>query len=164
MNRSVDATIEKHSQTAPVNVEQIIRDLGIELDKKAELDPEVSGQLERLEDGLYKVSTNKAEHYFRQRFSMAHELGHYLLHLDLVGDGVDDTKMYRSELKGNFHNSKISRAHETEANKFAAKLLTPKHLVDALWETDQNVKSLAAKFQISVRAMEIRLSDLELNN
>ena len=49
----------------PVNIEAIIRGLGIELDKKADLDPEISGQLERLGPDEYKISVQKTDSYLR---------------------------------------------------------------------------------------------------
>ena len=54
----------------PVNIENIIRGLGIQLDKKAELDSEISGQLERLGPDSYRISANKTDHYLRQRFGL----------------------------------------------------------------------------------------------
>ena len=69
--------IQSYLTEAPVNIEGIIRSLGVELDKKAELDDDISGQIEKLPDGSYKISVNKNDHYFRQRFTMAHELGHF---------------------------------------------------------------------------------------
>ena len=144
----------------PVNIEAIIRGVGIQLDKKAELDTEISGQLERLGPGSYRISANKDDHYLRQRFTMAHELGHYMLHAHLIGDGVDDTTAYRSVQKGNFYNPNITPVEETEANKFAAELLMPKSLLAVESTVGQNLSALAKLFQVSPRAMEIRLKGL----
>jgi len=72
-----------------VNIEAIIRDPGIELDKKADLDGEIAGQLERTAAG-YRIAVNKSDHYFRKPFTMAHELGHFMLHGHLIGEGRDD--------------------------------------------------------------------------
>ncbi len=93
--------IEEHSRKPPVNVEAIIIGLGVELDKKAELKNGISGEIALLPGERYRISANKADHYFRQRFTLAHELGHYLYHRHLIGDGVDDDKLYRSTEIGN---------------------------------------------------------------
>lgn len=151
--------VRQHSGP-PVNIEAIIRGVGIQLDKKAELDPNVSGQLERLGPDSYRISANKSDHYLRQRFTMAHELGHYMLHAHLIGDGVDDTKVYRSDPKGNFFNPNITSVEETEANKFAAELLMPRSLLAVESTVGLPVAKLATDFQVSPRAMEIRLTGL----
>lgn len=144
----------------PVNIEAIIRGVGIQLDKKAELETEISGQLERLGPGSYRISANKADNYFRQRFTMAHELGHYMLHAHLIGDGVDDTTAYRSLPKGNFYNPNITPTEETEANKFAAELLMPRSLLAVESIAGRDLSALAKLFQVSSRAMQIRLTGL----
>jgi Zn-dependent peptidase ImmA (M78 family) len=148
----------------PVNIEAIIRGVGIELNKKAELDDGVSGQLERLGPNSYRISANRKDHYLRQRFTMAHELGHYMLHAHLIGDGVDDTVndtiVYRSLPTSNFYNPNITSVEETEANKFAAELLMPRSLLAVGSTVGQNLSALAKSFQVSPRAMEIRLIGL----
>ena len=75
-----------------INIELLIRNSGILLDRKADLDSEIAGQIEFLPDEkMHKISVNKNDHYYRQRFTMAHELGHYFFHRDLIGSGIDDT-------------------------------------------------------------------------
>lgn len=144
----------------PVNIEAIIRSLGISLDKKARLDASISGQLERLGPENYKISVNDDGNYFRARFTMAHELGHYLLHAHLIGEGVDDSLAYRSEPDGNFYNQNIGPSEETEANKFAAGLLMPKSKLTAEDAVGRSIVDLAKLFQVSQKAMEIRLKGL----
>jgi len=161
---TVKSIRDQHSTSAPVNIEQMIRDLGIELDKKAPLDPEISGQIELLENDKYKISANRDHHYYRRRFTMAHELAHYILHSDLIGRGLDDNVMYRSTREGNFYNPNVEQSHEIEANKLAAELLVPGKLLRALWdEGERNLEQLAKKFQVSKKAMEIRLKTLGLH-
>src|SRR5690606_19313811 len=138
-----------------------IRGMGLELDKKADLDPDIAGQIEPTPSGTYRISVNKNDHYFRQRFTMAHELGHYLYHRDLIDGGVDDTKAYRSTDIGRFYNARIMPYHETEANKFAAVFLMPQDAIERL--LDQGVddaKELAKRFMVSRSAMRIRLEGL----
>lgn len=152
--------------SAPVNVEALIRLFNIELDKNANLAEGILGEIRKKEDGRYKISVKSNDHYFRQRFTMAHELGHFLLHSDKIGEGVDDSVQYRSEPYGNFYNQYISTIEETEANKFAAGVLMPEellipHLERHDWRvSDIDVKGLATRFQVSPKAMEIRLQGL----
>ena len=155
--------IFREHQGPPVNIEGIVRSLGIELDKKASLDPEISGQIERLGNNKYKISTNGSDSYFRQRFTIAHELGHLLYHSHLIGDGVDDNRAYRSVADGKFYNRSITAREETEANRFAASLLMPKESVLSVWENSgRSLKDTAKKFQVSMQAMRIRLESLDV--
>src|SRR3546814_18529596 len=56
----------------------------------------------------------------RRRFSIAHEIAYFALHRNLIGDGVTDDAMYRSNL---------SSAVEVQANRMAAGILMPWHLI-----------------------------------
>ncbi|WP_084640185.1 ImmA/IrrE family metallo-endopeptidase [Kaistia adipata] len=152
--------IAKRHLGPPVNIEAIIRGMGIELDKKADLDEEIAGQLAKLPDGKFKISINKSDTYYRQRFTMAHELGHYLLHAHLIGDGVDDSKAYRSVPTGQFYNEAITRLEETQANQFASRLLLPKSVVTKLARVGATIKDISVQLQASIPATQIRLSAL----
>jgi len=154
--------IFEENRGPPANVEAIIRLLGIDLDKNARLDSEISGQIERCPDGSYRISVNADDPYFRKRFTMAHELGHYLYHSHLMEDGIDDTRAYRSTQAGRFHNARIGRHEESEANRFAAGLLMPSDLVRESWAELRDPGMMAKRFQVSTKAMEIRLRGLGL--
>ncbi|KZY31871.1 hypothetical protein A3731_22950 [Roseovarius sp. HI0049] len=150
---------------APVNIEAIIRSLGQEVAKDADLPAAISGQIKMLPDGRYELASSAGEHYFRQRFSLAHELGHYILHKSLIGAGLDDNKKFRSTSDGNFYNTAIDLAHERQANSFAASVLMPENLVrDAVENADGEVSlaDLYKKFQVSASAMKWRLKNLGL--
>jgi Zn-dependent peptidase ImmA (M78 family) len=90
----------------------------------AVLHPDILGQIARTRDG-FAISVQSKDHERRKRFTAAHELGHYLFHRDLLEEGTDDDKAYRSTKRGNFYNQNIKKWHETEANRFAANLLMP---------------------------------------
>ncbi len=147
----------------PVNIEALIQLFNIELDKNAALSPGISGEIRKLENGRYKISVNKNDHYFRQRFTMAHELGHFLFHLDKIGDGTNDDIKYRSSEKGAFYNTVMQLKEEMEANKFAASVLMPEDLLINYAHTRMHppqLAELAKQFQVSKAAMEIRLEGL----
>lgn len=157
--------IERYTAEAPVKIESLIEALGVKLERRADLHPRIAGQIERLDDGTFKISANKDDHYYRRRFTMAHELAHYLLHRSLIGSGIDDTKAYRSLDIGRFNNRQILPEHETEANRVAAKLLMPARLVRACYEDTQgDVPEMAKRFQVSAEAMGYRLQSLGLEN
>ncbi|MDX2085494.1 MAG: ImmA/IrrE family metallo-endopeptidase [Candidatus Melainabacteria bacterium] len=161
MRNLIDLIKEYTSEPVPVQIEYLIRDLGIELNKKAELDPDIAGQIE-LENGRYKISINRNDHYFRQRFTMAHELGHYIFHRELLDSGcIVDNRLYRNTNSS----AQVTELHESEANHFAANLLMPLHHIkkdfeEALSESLPEEKALArvaAKWQVSPAAMRIQL-------
>ena len=96
------------------------------------------------------VATNRS--FGRRRFTLAHELGHFLLH---EGDFTDN----------DFDNP--SCAVEREANLFAKELLMPRHVVEqtysklkALNIDIDYISELSWAFRVSKESMAIRLSEL----
>lgn len=160
-----DTTVDRmrpFMTTPNVDIEGMIKAFGIDLDMDAHLHPDIIGQIER-KNGAYRISVQGTDHPNRKRFTAAHELGHYLFHRDLLGDGIDDSRMYRSENLGLFYNTNIKPRHETEANKFAATVLMPEKLVRAKHrELGGNLRTLAREFHVSPAAMRIRLNGLGL--
>lgn len=72
------------------------------------------------EDIKNEISVNQFEPEYRQRFTIAHELGHIIL----GHKGIS----YRFSDKSNYKNT-IDRMKEISANKFAAELIMPENLV-----------------------------------
>ncbi len=150
--------------SGPVDIEGLAKFLGLYLDMDAYLDPEISGQIELTSLGAYKISINKQDSGFRKRFTLAHEIGHYVLHRDLIGSGLDDNKAYRSTNAGNFSNTKIKPWHETEANRFAARTLMPSDLTLRTYKANrQDINETAKALRVSKPAMEIRIKELTEN-
>lgn len=114
---------------------------------------DVSGRIQKDEklggSSGYAIFVNKRHHPNRRRFTIAHEIAHYVLHQDKIGDGVYDDALYRSGLP-----QKV----EYEANKLAADILMPLDKIgDALDQEPASVEQLAEQFQVSKSAMSIRL-------
>lgn len=150
-------------QSAPnVDVEALIKSFNVDVDMNAHLHPDIVGQIEK-RNGSFLISVQGTDHPNRKRFTAAHELGHFLFHRDLLSDGIDDNKMYRSTNVGRFYNRNIRPRHETEANNFAAFVLMPEHLVRS-WHNrlHGNLRPLAREFGVSPAAMRIRLNTLRL--
>lgn len=144
--------IAKHWDSTPVPIEQIIRDLGLPLSFEP-MDDNISGYIER-RDGGYRIAVNANHAPTRQRFTAAHELGHYIYHRDLLGEGVGDNRAYRAE-GTNRPNPNIRPIHERQANSFAANVLMPRHRLGDV--AGQSTAALAATFGVSQAAMNIRL-------
>ena len=144
--------IEKHWNSTPVPIDRIIQEIGLPLSYEF-MDDDMSGYIER-NNGSYRIVVNALHAETRQRFTAAHELGHYIYHRDLLGDGVGDNRAYRAE-GTKIDNPAIRPVHERQANSFAANVLMPRHrLVDV---ADESVADLAARFNVSQQAMAIRL-------
>jgi hypothetical protein len=92
----------------------------------------------------------------RQRFSAAHELGHWMLDRGSLAAFVCSEK--------NFINDWSIDNPERRANRFAAELLLPQFLFQPLAKnkeiTLKTVRELCAKFQTSLTATAIRLVEL----
>jgi Zn-dependent peptidase ImmA (M78 family) len=147
----------------PVDVAGIIRALGI--DYAEEPRPEwLSGLIERYGDG-YRIVVNSQHSRVRRRFTAAHELGHYVYHRELIGDGIYDDAAYRAnDLTGRYRNPKIRMEHETQANRFASVVLMPSAQIERLiseknlnLNDPQDVGVLARLFDVSEQALRIRL-------
>lgn len=158
-----------HDDAPPVDIKRVARSMGIEVIEDY-LDPEISGQLERIARqsnemfDQFLITVNKSHGEQRRRFTIAHEIGHFLLHKELIGDGVDDNKAFRSTPAGNFYNKSIKPHHETEANNFAAKLLMPKYLLEQEIEKGSGFYELCNDFGVSQSAMTYRLKNTGLSS
>lgn len=149
----VKAILDSATEELPVDVLGAAKKLGVYV-YSAELADKVSGVLVR--DPSYGsksgfvIFVDQDEPAYRQRFTAAHELGHFVLHKDSIGDRVEDNYLLRSE--------GMSNKQEVEANKFAASLLMPMDMIKAEMEAgNTTISGLAKKFQVSPTAMSIRL-------
>jgi Zn-dependent peptidase ImmA (M78 family) len=93
----------------------------------------------------------------RKRFTVAHEIGHFIYHQDRLAQGTSDTLAYR--IDGAIRpNPMIGPTQEWQANNFAANLLIPNHylkMAQAQGITDD--VELAKLFNVSRAAMRIKL-------
>jgi Zn-dependent peptidase ImmA (M78 family) len=151
--------------SAPVPVEQIAVDLGIQVVRTA-ADWQESGFLLR-DNGRNIIGINSRNSLKRQRFTIAHELGHWMLHegKPLI---VDQSVMIN---KRNGVSSQASDEEEIAANQFAAELLMPKSFVldsvrqlltSGVGSRDELIAALARSFDVSGEAMGWRLINLGL--
>lgn len=144
--------IERHWDSTPVPIDQIIHDIGLPLQAVPMAD-NISGYIERTDSG-YRIVVNANHAPTRQRFTAAHELCHYIFHRDLLGEGVGDNRAFRSEGTGR-PNPNILPIHERQANSFAANVLMPRHRLTNV--DGESTDALAARFAVSPAAMRIRL-------
>lgn len=148
--------VDKFKNGAPVDLIDMARALKVDVDQHASFpDPKTSGSIRKLRDGTYLISVNGSHSDNRRRFTIAHELAHFLLHKDIIDQkGLVDDAMYRSG---------ASREEEYQANRMAAELLMPRSLVLSFWNAHlREIPMLARVFGASEEAVKIRLEQLGL--
>jgi Zn-dependent peptidase ImmA (M78 family) len=144
----------------PINVVEIARHLKVKI-YDVGLPEDISGILDVRNEPVILINKDHAPH--RQRFSIAHELGHFQLHHRMGIIHVDKKSYYRD--------SKSAEGLddiEIAANKFAAELLMPEAMVrselekhDDFIDMDEDmVFEMAKKFNVSTTAMGFRIQNL----
>lgn len=146
---------KRYWNDVPVRVFDLAREL--DLGPRAEnLPDEISGMIRRAGD-KWEVVFNARHAKVRQRFTVAHEIGHFIYHRDLLAMGVSDTLAYRADVN-ELPNENIKREQEWQANNFAANLLVPNHWLRAAQASGlTDVKELARQFEVSETVMRIKL-------
>ncbi|EKY4205193.1 ImmA/IrrE family metallo-endopeptidase [Vibrio alginolyticus] len=145
--------ISEFHHSYPVAVGKIAQSFGIVI-KKATLEGNLAGEIKEVA-GVVTIRVNSHDVKARQRYTIAHEIAHFLLHRHLLKDGIQDTPLYRSHLS-----SKIER----EADALAADILMPMHIVQSLIsehsEKEKGEKLyevIAESLEVSKIALKIRL-------
>ena len=147
-------------------VDDIAESLGVIIQKNTfDGDTDMSGFLFRnKETGRAVIGVNTSHSAQRQRFTIAHELGHLLLH---EGDAVHVDRRFRLKLR-NQKSSEGTDQEEKEANLFAAELLMPERFLDeelrdvpGIDLLDEDVlRELANRYGVSQQARMFRLNYL----
>lgn len=154
MSRSPSAIVRDYTGDVPVDLNAMADAMGLPVSYKSNFPPNVSGKIarSRMSPCGFVIEINANDPPNRQRFTLAHEIAHYVLHRDLINSLVDDA-LYRSNL---------SNVLERQANQYAAKLLLPAQAVVRARKNQADLRSLARLFQVSEKAMGIRLGELTL--
>jgi Zn-dependent peptidase ImmA (M78 family) len=152
---------------APVPVEQIAVDEGAQVVRSPSSGQE-SGFL--LRDGHRTlIGLNSRDTDRRQRFTIAHELGHLHLH---KGRPLIVDHSVRVNRRNDVSSAATDR-EEIDANAFAAALLMPekfimeavhRHLDRGIVTQDELTQQLANEFEVSAQAMSWRLINLNIYN
>jgi len=152
-------------KSAPVDVEMVAKRLRLKL-VHMDLGDDVSGLL--VSKGVSTViAVQETDHPNRQRFTIAHEIGHYCLrHQFEPGEHVHVDRGHLITPRNSRSSTGVD-PKEIEANQFAACLLMPTKLLSRRIKEfrveslrDYHVAKLADEFEVSEQAMTIRLSTL----
>lgn len=145
--------IMKYQNDLPVKLGLIAKEFGIEV-KRATLSANISGQIKET-DGKVTVKINRHDTKERQRYTLAHEISHFLLHRDLLLEGITDDVLYRSSQ---------SSAIEKEADRLAADIVMPMHKVESLMKKYSRekkgallIEALADELGVSTTALGYRI-------
>lgn len=141
----------------PVKLGEIAKRLGVKV-LLSTLPRGTSGQIGQ-EDGEFVIRINRHEAKHRQRFTLAHELAHYLLHRDriIAEGGWSENVLLRSGQPESI---------EYEANRLASDLVIPSEQLLAATSdytgpmTSEVIEDLARRFGVSTAAMEIKLQTI----
>ena len=148
----------------PIDLMKILHDENISL-KREVMEESISGMLVINKDDA-TVVVNSSHHHTRQRFTIAHECGHYFLHADSANAFIDQSEKV-------FLRDAVSacgtQTQEIQANRFAAELLMPKDYLLKKFDTknidlydDYQLRLLASELKVSVQALVVRLTALGL--
>lgn len=165
-----DQLREQGAFKAPIPVEKIAKAMNVKVTYVDTEDPDLSGFFYRdPHTGKAVIGINASHYRTRQRFTLAHELGHLMIH------SFEDLHYDRKGSGGIRNRDALSSTgenrEEMEANLFAAELLMPEELIfDKLEETqtddifgkniDSVVRTMAKEFQVSSQALNIRMNQL----
>lgn len=151
----------KDQARAPVDLETITKALGVEV-RQFDLEPDISGILYR-EDGRRVIVVNQRHSPVRQRFTIAHEIAHLVLH---KGESVHVDQAFLVNLRDP-RSATAENVEEIEANAFAANLLMPAAWLRTELATDtidladeDELRTLAERYEVSTQAMAVRLASL----
>ncbi len=148
--------------TAPTSVEKVAKGLGISI-RYAPLEDELSG-MAFIKENTKVIVVNALHHPHRQRFTIAHEIGHHVLHADELATGVHVDKVI---MRRDVISASGTDDQEIQSNVFASELLMPKHLVISLCGTsfdfndEAALKAWAKQFKVSVTALQYRLTCID---
>ncbi len=152
----------------PIAVEKVARHLGAHI-RYSPFDGEISG-IGYILAGVPIIGVNSLHRRNRQRFTIAHECGHLVMHRHLLSHEVHVDRQF-SVLRRDTTSSSGKNRIENQANQFAAELTMPEKMleaaikriaVDYMIDIDDSIiiKKLAQEFRMSENVMKIRIGNL----
>ena len=148
----VRTILTKHNlESAPVPIERVANLFSIKIVPYSKFTQQISGTIIK-DENFIAIGVNSNDAVVRQRFTIAHELGHFLLGHD-IAQTLDDAKLDRPI------------DNEKEADKFAAELLIPIDFLKKDIESGiKNLAELSRRYEVSEQAMSVRLLNTGLIN
>ncbi|MHA7845632.1 ImmA/IrrE family metallo-endopeptidase [Serratia sp. D1N4] len=145
--------IIKNQQECPIKLGQLAIDLGLVV-KLATLPSNISGEIKETH-GVVTIRINRHDVKARRRYTLAHEIAHFLLHKHLLCEGISDDVLYRSAQ---------SNEVEAQANRLAADIIMPIFHVEHFYKLHYKgrkdailYESIADSLGVSATALKYRL-------
>lgn len=148
--------IRKYSNSKiPIDIMEVAKMMGLNIFQSDFSDESISGLIIPKDKEIHVA---KKDNYERKRFSIAHEIGHYVLHYNF-GKDIENKEhvSYR-----NSDSSLGFSIKEIEANHFAAALLMPEDELKKIWKEEKDLENVARIMEVSIMALSIRLDYLGL--
>ncbi len=164
IEEKAQAILKRHGlETLPIDPVKLANQEGITVSNATFTHELISGMIGKRE-GVTTMLVKQADIPQRKRFTIAHELGHYFLHLAQSGEYMDtEINLFREETRRAAAEGELDEK-EVQANQFAAALLMPAQDVAYLYSKINDATQLAQLFNVSKAAMAKRLKQLELTD
>lgn len=150
------------SKEFPIPIVKIMKELNF-LVGMQELEDNLSGYIVISEDIVKKfgrdklICVNSKDSLGHQRFTIAHELAHFLF---------DFNPVQSNEYYNTYRTDDVEDQSEQRANKFAANLLMPEEQFRTKYEElrydDDKLTKLIKYFEVSKKAVLLRIGELEI--
>ena len=148
-------------KTAPISVEKVAKSMGAQV-RFSPLDKELSGMI-YIKNDVPIIGVNSLHHPNRQRFTIAHELGHLEMHRAMITSEVHVDKSFPILMRDAVAATGTQKI-EIDANRFAAELLMPRALLEealanARFDIDDEkpLEEIAKRFRVSRQTLDYRI-------
>jgi Zn-dependent peptidase ImmA (M78 family) len=138
----------------PVHLKVVAEKVGLEYQEVDYFSEDVDGMIVQLEGRVVAVA-NLNQSPNRRRFSLAHELGHHLLHPDHTE--LDDQASIDAPPPGPDEFSRKD-PYESEADIFAGELLVPLPMLKRHFKSGMTAADVARLFEVSEHVASIAIT------
>ncbi len=154
--------INEATQTAPINFLDLYEQIGIVL-RRTTLEPGVDSTIYCCNGVTNVTVTNSYKmNSDRFRFTLAHNLGHHIMHRDIL---AKSRQMHVDRLwEEGGSPAPLSANQDNFANRLAIQMLAPVAVIRHLIAEGYNVEQMAAHLMVSPKMMELRVKGLQAHN
>jgi len=165
---AADLLMESNAYSLPVDLNKVTNFLKIKVVEEI-IDDSFSGLL-IIKNEKPVIGLNKNHPPNRKRFTIAHEIGHFILHHKKHNAGGEEVFIDKKNQMAYFRSKKSANnedPREAQANKFAAELLMPDELIRKYIDDkkidlfdDFSIQKLSSFLKVSAAALSLRLMKL----
>lgn len=146
---------QDYLNASPTPIIEIAGKLGIIVREKNLHNKDKYGEISKDTNNKYTITYNSQVGALRQRHTIAHEIGHFVLHEEFFKehDCIADVKLnFKS---GGY--TEIELMQEEEANNFAVELLAPKNLIFKMLVAGQSIEEIADNFAVTEATINLSI-------